>query len=219
MKHGGRSPSRRAKSIVGRTRFLDKIIRQLPTGHVVVPLGKVIRHAPTPFASVILDVVGEFADSAAGGAARILQKGAEPPDAAVTLDAHARDLLTVAVPAIAIDATDAAGEPAGDAPSAGAIGRSATVDAEGSSEVEESGGEEDDLERGYSAEQMHVDGNLDSVSEVNEVCREGVLAGVPDTLFKDKNEREVVRPISRQDWSDKVSVPPRTPVADSMHSE
>ena len=83
--------------------------------------------------------MGEFEDFAARGAVRVLQKGAEPPDAAVTLDAHARDLLSVFVPPIAINGADAVGEPVGDATSHATSGRSSTVDSESSDEVQQSG--------------------------------------------------------------------------------
>ena len=144
----GRPPAYRTESIVERARFLDEIIGQLSAGHVVVALGEVIRHAATAFAAVVPDVVGELADPAAGCAGGVLEKGAVPADAVVALDAHARDLLAVAVPAAGIDGADAVGEALGDAAGAGAVRGSAAVDAKSGGEVEECGGEEEEFERG-----------------------------------------------------------------------
>ena len=92
---------------------------------------------------MVFNVLRELEDLAAGRrAVRVLQEGTVPPDAAVALDARARDLLAVFVPPLGVNGADAVGEPVGDATGDTTRGRSSTVDPEPGDEVRQGGEDE-----------------------------------------------------------------------------
>ena len=154
----GTTPRKRAKSVIPRTRLLDKVVCQLPAGHVVLRRIK-IRHAPADFAAVILNVVSEFANLTARSAAGVLQEGAVPSNPVIAVDAHARDLLAVAVPAAGINVVDTAREPSDDPNSSGpaTVARSPAVEPESVDEGRPENGEEEELGEGG---ESHLRGRL-----------------------------------------------------------